>query len=243
MSKKLNEPIISKLSSKQDEAFMPSGVSQLDAIMGGGFPRGRVTEVSGNPGVGKTYLVTKFMATLSKKHTILFCDAEFSLNKDRVTGIGGNPDNIDYMADSRLEDVTEQITNNIGKYDVIILDSLAALVPMKIEEQAIGESANIGLFARLIKQFAMKMRPRLGNSKTALIVINQMRKPIGMYATTELPGGMAWSHVCDIKLRLSTNSADKINTKGVITGHKVHAECTKNKVSQPFVKTEFLLTY
>ena len=241
--KKAEVSLITKLSQKQDEAFIPTGIEQLDAIMGGGFPRGRITEVSGSEGVGKTYLVTKLMATMSKDQKILFCDAEFSLNKDRVTALGANPDNIDYVADSRLEEVTEQIMNNIGKYDVIILDSIASLIPLTIESQQVGESSNIGLFARLIKQFVMKMRPQLGRSQTALIVINQMRTPIGMYVKIELPGGCAWSHVCDIRLRLSANSGDKIESKGVRIGHIVHAETTKNKLAQPFVKTSFRLLY
>lgn len=242
--KKAEVASITKLSKKQDESFISSSYPELDAIMGGGFPRGRVTEVSGNEGVGKTYLVTKLMASLSKDYKILFCDAEFSLNKDRVNKLGANPENIDYYADSRLEDVAEQITKNIGKYDVIILDSLASLIPMTIENQEVGESSNIGLFSRLIKQFVMKMRPQLGRSQTALIVINQMRKGIGPYVKNEPPGGMAWSHVCDIRLRLSANnSKDKIESGGVRTGHWVRAECTKNKCAPPHINTKFKLEY
>lgn len=240
---KSDSPVIGKLADKATESFISCGIDALDVILGGGFYRGRITEISGNEGVGKTHLVTLLMANMSKGQKILFCDAEFSLNKDRVVALGANPDNIDYIADSRLEEVSEQITNNIGKYDLIILDSLASLQPMTIDEQTVGSSANIGLFARLIKQFVMKMRPRLGRSKTAFVVINQMRKPIGMYAKTELPGGLAWAHVCDVRLRLSSNSADKIESKGIRSGHWVHAECTKSKVSQPFIKTKFKLEY
>lgn len=240
---KKEQKAITSLADKSADVFLPTSIPELDEILGGGFPVGRVTEISGDPGIGKTHLTTLFMASLSKDHKILFCDAEFSLNKDRVVQLGGDPKNISYMADSRLEDVTEQITNSIGEYDVIILDSLASLVPMTIEEQAVGESSNIGLFARLIKQFSMKMRPRLGSSKTAFIVINQMRKPIGMYAKKELPGGMAWAHVCDVRLALTSNSADKLVVKGERVGHWVHAECTKNKVARPFVQTKFKLLY
>ena len=211
--------------------------------MGGGFPRARLTEISGEAGVGKTYLVTKLMANLSKDQKVLFCDAEYSLNKDRVTALGGNPDNISYLADSRLEEVCEAIVGAVGKFDVVILDSLASLVPLTIESQSVGESSNIGLFSRLIKQWIMKLRPRLGRSTTAFIVINQMRKPIGMYQKIELPGGMAFAHACDVRVRLSSNSTDKIKDGTLIKGHWVHAECTKNKVAQPFVMTKFELLY
>lgn len=240
---KSTAPVVSKLSDKQDEAFVECGIPELDAIMGGGFPVGRVTEIAGNEGVGKTYLATKLMANLSKKHRVLYVDSEFSLNKARVTELGGDPANISYVADSRLEEVCELITNSIDKYDVIILDSLASLIPMTIATQAVGESSNIGLFSRLIKQFVMKMRPQLGRSKTSLVIINQMRKAIGLYVRADLPGGMAFAHVCDIRLRLSSNSTDKITEKGLRIGHVVHAECIKNKCAQPFVKTSFKLLY
>lgn len=235
---KVDTPVITKLSDKLDETFLPSGISQLDAIMGGGFWRGRITEISGNEGTGKTYLVTKLIANLSKEHRVLFVDSEFSLNKERVIALGADPANIYYIADSRLEKIAELITNAVGQYDLIILDSLASLVPMVIEQQEVGESANIGLYARQVKQWVMKMRPRLGNSKTAFVAINQMRKPIGFMATIELPGGKAWAHVCDVRLRLSSNSTDKKKS-----GRTIHAETTKNKMAQPFIKTEFLLEY
>lgn len=238
-----DELIVMQLSEKKDESFIPSGEPVLDAIMGGGFYRGRITEISGNAGVGKTHLVSKLMANMSKEHKILYIDSEFSLNKERVRALGADPENISYVADSRLEKVCEFTAASVGKFDVIILDSLASLTPLTIDTQAIGESSNIGLFARLVKQWVMKLRPRLGESNTAFIVINQMRKPIGLYATIELPGGMAFSHVCDVRLRLSTNSSAKIEAKGIRTGHWVTAECTKSKVSQPFVKAKFRIDY
>lgn len=234
---------VSKLSDKLPETFIESGITQLDAILGGGFCRGRLTEISGKEAVGKTYLVSKLMANLSKDHKVLFVDAEFSANRERIEALGADSGNIDYIADSRLEQVAELINASIGKYDVIILDSLASLIPLTVENQAVGESSNIGLFSRLIKQFVMAMRPRLGKSNTALIVINQMRKSLNMYQPVELPGGMAFAHVCDVRIRLSTVGTDKILKGGVRVGHTVHAEATKNKVAPPFVKTQFDLLY
>lgn len=238
MKSKPEELEIGRLSDKQDERFISSGIPELDAIIGGGFARGRITEISGNEGIGKTWLVSKLMAHLSKDQTVLFVDAEFSLNKARVAALGANTANIAYVADSRLENVSELLTRAVGQFDIIILDSVASLIPMTIENQEVGESANIGLFARLIKQFVMKFRPRLGKSQTAFIAINQMRKPIGLYARTEPPGGMAWSHTCDVRIRLSSNSSDKLTE-----GHWVHAEVVKSKVSNPFQKTKFFLEY
>lgn len=240
--KKTDAPVITKLSDKPAETFIPTGISQLDAILGGGFYRGRITELYGSEGVGKTYLVSKLMASLSKKHKILFCDAEFSLNKDRVAALGADPQNVDYVADSSLEKVCELINASIGKYDVIILDSLAVLTPLTIETEEIG-TTSIGLFSRLIKHWVVKMRPRLGRSTTALIVINQIRKPIGMYAKMEPPGGMSWAHACDVRVHLTTNSTDKVVKDGVRTGHKVHAMVKKSKVSKPHVETTYTVEY
>lgn len=239
---KSEAPVITRLSDKKGEEFIPTGYPQLDAILGGGFYRGRITELYGNESVGKTYLVSRLMASLTKKHKVLFVDAEFSLNKERVVELGADPKNIDYVADSRLEEVCELINRNIGVYDVIILDSLAVLTPLTVETAEIG-TTSIGLFSRLIKHWIVKARPRLGRSKTALIVINQMRKPIGMYARTEPPGGMAWSHACDVRIQLSTNSADKVMKDGVQIGHKVHADIKKSKVSQPHVETTYMVDY
>jgi len=236
--KKAEEEAIGMLSDKLDESFIPSGISELDELIGGGFARGRITEIYGNEGIGKTWLVSKLMANLSKDQTVLFVDAEFSLNKARVTALGADVKNIGYVADSRLENVSELLTRAVGQFDVIILDSIASLIPTTIENQEVGESANIGLYARLIKQWVMKFRPRLGKSKTAFIAINQMRKPIGLYATIETPGGKAWHHTCDVRIKLHANSADKKES-----GHYVHAEVTKSKLSQPFKTTKFFLEY
>lgn len=229
---------IIKLSDKPDETYIESGIKQIDALLGGGFYRGRITEISGNEGMGKTYLATKLMANLSKDYKVLFIDSEFSLNKERVIALGADPENISYVADARLERMAELMTNSVGTVDVIILDSLASLVPMTIEMQEVGSSANIGLYARLVKQWVMKMRPKLGTSQTAFIAINQMRKPLGFMATIELPGGKSWAHSCDVRLRLSSNVSDK-----KANGRTIHAETTKNKMAIPFVKTSFFLEY
>lgn len=243
MKTKSDKLVIDKLSNKKDESFISTGINEIDDLIGGGLARGRITELSGNEGVGKTHLVSVLMANLSKEHKVLFIDAEFSLNKARVSALGGKPANIAYLADSRLENVCEALIKAVGEYDIVILDSLASLIPMTIENQEIGESSNIGLYARLIKQWVMKFRPRLGKSRTAFVAINQMRKPIGMYARVELPGGMAWSHSCDVRLRLSTSKADKVMNGTKQTGHYTHVEVIKSKVSKPFLTTKFLVTY
>lgn len=240
--KQSDEPQISKLSAKIDERFIPTGINELDEVIGGGVYRGRITEIWGSEGVGKTYTVTRLMANISKDHKILFIDSEFALNKQRVADLGGDVENISFIADARLERVCELIVANVGKYDVIILDSLAYLTPQTIDEAEVGAN-NIGLFARQIKHWVIKFRPRLGISDTAFIAINQYRKPIGLYVKAEPPGGTSWLHAVDVRVHLTTNSADKIISKGVQTGHWINAEIKKSKVSQPFVKTKYKVEY
>lgn len=240
--KKSEEPEIMSLDKKAEEEFIPTGIPEVDAIIGGGVYRGRITEVWGQEGVGKTNMVTRMLASLSKDHKVLFVDSEFALNKDRVKELGANPKNISYVADARLERVAELLIDAVDKFDVIILDSLAYLTPITVDSAEVGENA-IGLFSRLIKHWVVKFRPRLGVSKTAFIAINQYRKPFGMYAKAEAPGGTSWNHAVDVRLLLTNNSADKITEGTQRVGHWVHVEVKKSKVSSPFLTTKYKLFY
>ncbi len=238
---KTEEPNITKLSEKNDEMFIESGIPELDELIGG-IPRGRITELWGQEAVGKTYTVSRIMAHISKTHKVLYIDSEFALNKQRTADLGAVNENIDFLQDSRLERVTELLIASVGKYDLIILDSLAFLTPTSIDESDVGTNA-IGLFARQIKHWVVKFRPRLGVSKTAFIAINQYRKPIGMYVKTEAPGGTAWHHSVDVRIFMTTNSADKIMDGTTQIGHYVNLEVKKSKVSQPFQKSKYKVTY
>lgn len=238
---KVQEPIISKLSDKADEQFIPTG-TPLDELIGGGVARGRITELWGKEGVGKTQLSTLLMANMSKDQKILFVDTEFSLNKDRVAALGADPKNIDYIADSRLERVCELLVDSVGKYDVIILDSLAFLTPLTVENAEVGERS-IGLFSLLLKHWVLKFRPRLGQSKTAFVALNQFRPAIGLYVVAEPPGGKAWHHACDVRVLLTTNSTDKIMDGKVQIGHWVKCEVKKNKLAPPKTTTKVKIIY
>lgn len=241
--KKTGEPTIGKLSDKPEEVFIPSG-TPLDELMGGGFPRGRITELWGKEGAGKTHLATLLMANLSKGQKVLFVDTEYSLNKARVAALGVETSNVRYLADSRLERVCEALVTAVksNQYDVIILDSLAMLTPLTVETQEVGERS-IGLFALLLKHWVVKFRPALSTSKTAFIALNQFRPSIGLYAVVEPPGGKAWAHSVDIRIMLSTNSSDKIMEGKVQIGHWVKCEVKKNKLSPPHTTTKVKITY
>lgn len=236
-----SEPTIDKLSNKQDEQFIDSGMPELNELMGGGIARGRITELWGADGSGKTHLATMIMAN-NPKLKILFIDAEFSFNAQRAAALGVNNDNVDYMADARLERVCELLVKAVGKYDLIILDSLAYLTPQTVDSNEIGETS-IGLYARLLKHWIVKFRPRLGVSKTAFIAANQYRAPIGMYVKPESPGGKAWQHAIDVKLYLTTNQGDKIMQGTERIGHWLHLESKKNKLSPPYRSVKIKIMY
>jgi recombination protein RecA len=242
-AKKTSEdPVIMSLDNKAKEEYIPTGIPEIDAIIGGGVYRGRITEVWGSEGVGKTNFVTRLLASVSKDHKVLFVDSEFALNKERVQALGADPKNISFIADSRLERVAELLIASVGKYDLIVLDSLAYLTPMTIDTNQVGENS-IGLFARLIKHWVVKFRPRLGVSTTAFVAINQYRAPLGLYTKAEPPGGKAWHHAVDVRLYLTSNSADKIISSSQVVGHWVHCKVVKSKVSAPHVETKYKLTY
>ena len=229
---KIEAPTVSKLSDKADEVFIASGIEVLDGILGGGFARGRITELWGKEGVGKTHLSTMLMANMSKDQKVLFIDTEYSLNKEHVAALGAIPDNIDYIADSQLERVTELLIESTDKYDVIILDSLAMLTPLSVANSDVGERS-IGLFALLLKHWVVKFRPALASSKTAFVALNQFRPPIGLYVAPEPPGGKAWAHAVDVRVHMSTNSSDKIIKNKTQVGHKVTCLTKKNKLTSP----------
>jgi recombination protein RecA len=172
----------------------------------------------------------------------LLVDAEFSFNKQRAVDMGVNTKNVDYIADANLERVSELLIASVGKYDLIILDSLAYLTPLTVDVNQVGETS-IGLFARLVKHWIVKFRPRLGISKTAFIAINQYRAPVGMYAKLESPGGKAWQHAVDLKLYLTTGSADKIVKNSAQIGHWLKVRVVKSKVSKPFFETKIKILY
>lgn len=241
MPTKSTEPAISKLSDKAKEQFVKTG-TELDDLIGGGIPRSRITEIWGREGVGKTHLATLLMANISKDHSVLFIDTEYALNEARVASLGAETKNIEYIADSQLERVTELILGAVDKYDVIILDSLAMLTPLTVANAEVGERS-IGLFALLMKHFVVKLRPLLSTSKTAFVALNQYRPPIGLYAVEQPPGGMVWVHACDVRIKLSTNSTDKIMDGKTRVGHWVKCEVKKNKLAPPHTSTKIKVLY
>lgn len=227
------------LSQLKDVKFISSGIAEIDELIGG-YAIGRITELWGNPGVGKSHAIAKALAGLDGKKA-LYVDAEFALVKERLVALGVDTKKVDVVQDARLEMVADMIVDSIGKYDMIIIDSLAALTPMTIGASETGTNT-IGLFARQVKHFVAKLKPKLALSKTAVVVINQARAGIGVMVKQKPQGGFAWEHGVDVRLRFSTKSSDKIDLKGR-QGHRVTVSVDKSRLTPPRITAQFEVIY
>lgn len=233
---------IKKMSEVAAIEFCSSGVPEIDELVGG-YPKGRITQVYGLAGIGKTSLMVRCLAEVSKKSKVLYCDVENAINVERVKELGGDLSKIDYNNSSILEDVCELIRTNLNKYDVIVLDSVAMLVPQAEHDGEIGE-AHVGLKPRRLGQWLRMIEGDLGKTETALILINQMRRTMELYGDKYvLPGGLQLEFSSSLKLQLTTTSKDRIVVGGKRTGHWIHVKVTKSKVSDPFTETKFKLLY
>lgn len=242
--KKDDDVVIQSMGGLKNVEFIETGVKEFDEAVHG-FARGRITEVWGNPGVGKSYLLAMAMANL-KDGKVLYVDAEYSLVKERLEQLGVDLKKVDFVQDGRLEQVADMIVENVGKYDLIILDSLAKLVPMSVSESETGTNA-IGLFARQVKHFEAKLKPRLAISKTAFVVINQARAGMGIMQPSKPQGGFAWEHAIDIRIKLfkGANNAVERQKDGqkYLVGHWVSLKVEKSRLTKPGLTTKFMLEY
>jgi recombination protein RecA len=222
--------------------FVSSGISELDALTQ--LPKGRITEFYGMQGVGKTTLVTKTISEMSKTSKVLYIDAENALNPGRLTELGANNKNITIATTYVLEDVADLTIDSIGKYDIIVVDSVASLIPRAEDDGETGDMF-MGLKARLMGQFMRKLVGRLGKSSTAVVFINQLRETMELYGPKKsTPGGHALPFAASLRIELSTTKADRIKDKdGGFKGHWVNLEITKSKVCRPYQKTRFRIDY
>ena len=240
--------------------FVTTGIPEIDDALRpkksktpGGFPRGRVSEVYGMEGVGKTSMTLQAIAGMQKAGLkCLFIDVENALNVDRAEEFGVELKTLAVTNEAVLEKVIDIVLAYVTRFDVIVIDSLAALVPSaEFDEANLEDSggAFMGLKARMMGQFMRKVIKPLADSKCALIFINQERmnlQPFG--AKTFTPGGKAVPFATSLRIELrSAKSKDKIeSTKGGVkhrSGQWVTAHIQKSKVGTPHVEARFKLLY
>lgn len=222
--------------------FITTGFPELDKIVM--FPRQRISEVYGLQAVGKTSLVLKSIAGLTQAgHKVLFIDVENTFNQDRAVEFGVNLKNLSMSDEAIVEHVADIVEENLGNFDAIIVDSVAAMIPRAEAEGEYGD-AMIGLKARLMGQFMRRIVVKLAKSNCALIFINQLRENIALYtAKYSTPGGMALKYTASLRIELKTTAKDRILQKGKQVGHKVTAMVTKSKIGKPHQSAQFELRY
>jgi len=225
---------------------VPSGLLALDLALGvGGIPRGRIVEIFGPEGSGKTTVSLHVVAEAQKAGGLVaFIDAEHALDPSYSKALGVDVDNLLVSQPDTGEQALEIADTLVrsGAMDVIVIDSVAALVPRAEIEGEMGDT-HVGLQARLMSQALRKLAGNVNRSKTILIFINQIREKIGvMFGSNETtPGGRALKFYSSV--RLDVRRIDSLKDGAEIVGSRVRVKVVKNKVSAPFKKAEFDIQY
>jgi len=221
---------------------IPTGSLAIDIALGvGGIPRGRVTEIYGPESAGKTTLCQHIVAETQKRGGVAaYIDMEHALDPSYAARCGVDIDNL-YISQpdtgEQALEIAEQLVRS-GAVDIIVIDSVAALVPRAEIEGEMGDS-HMGLQARLMSQALRKLSGAIKQSNTALVFTNQLRMKIGvMFGNPETTtGGNALKFYASV--RLDIRRTQSIKTNAEVVGNRVKVRVTKNKVAPPFREAEF----
>ena len=233
---------LGEASARFEVPAIPTGSLAVDLALGiGGIPRGRVTEIYGPESSGKTTLTLHVLAEAQKLGGVAaFIDVEHALDPTYAANVGVDVESL-YVAqpdtgEQGLEIVETLVRSNA--VDVIVIDSVAAMVPRAEIEGEMGD-AHVGLQARLMSQALRKLTAVISKSKTAVIFINQIREKVGvMFGNPEVtPGGRALKFYSSVRLEI--RRVDSLKQGGEILGNRTKVKIVKNKLAPPFKQAEF----
>ena len=221
---------------------IPTGSLSLDIALGlGGIPKGRIIEIYGPESSGKTTVTLHMIAEVQKRGGICgFIDAEHALDPAYAKTIGVDVDNL-YISQPDNGEQALEITETMvrsGAIDLVVVDSVAALVPKAELEGDMGD-AHVGLQARLMSQALRKLTGAIGKTNCTVVFINQLREKVGIvYGNPQVTtGGNALKFYSSVRMEI--RKADQIKINGEVVGNRTRAKIVKNKIAPPFKEAEF----